>query len=97
MIDKILNTQVTNSMPTITQEKIIHKKDIFNLIKEIPSTPYFADTKCTIILFNNNCFDILPKLPENSIDMIFADPPYFLSNGDFTVHVRQRVSVNKRE
>ena len=27
---------------------------------------------------------ILKKLQENSIDMIFADPPYFLSNDGIT-------------
>lgn len=32
--------------------------------------------------------------PE-SIDMIFADPPYNLSNNGFTVHAGRRVSVNK--
>ncbi|MEX1015067.1 MAG: site-specific DNA-methyltransferase, partial [Candidatus Paceibacterota bacterium] len=31
----------------------------------------------------------------NSIDMIFADPPYNLSNGGFSVHAGKRVSVNK--
>jgi len=38
---------------------------------------------------------LLKNLPENSIDMIFADPPYNLSNGGFTVHAGKRVSVNK--
>ncbi len=34
-------------------------------------------------------------LEANSIDMIFADPPYFLSNWWFTVQSGKRVSVNK--
>ncbi|MEK6727539.1 MAG: hypothetical protein AABY28_02545 [Candidatus Omnitrophota bacterium] len=46
-------------------------------------------------MFHANCFDILPKITENSIDMIFADPPYFLSNGGFTCHAGRKVSVNK--
>jgi len=29
--------------------------------------------------------------------MIFADPPYLLSNGGFTVHAGKMVSVNKGE
>jgi site-specific DNA-methyltransferase (adenine-specific) len=37
----------------------------------------------------------MSKIPENSIDMIFADPQYNLSNGGFTVHAGKRVSVNK--
>jgi len=46
-------------------------------------------------LYHANCLDILDKFPENSIDMVFADPPYLLSNGGFTVHAGKRVSVNK--
>jgi site-specific DNA-methyltransferase (adenine-specific) len=38
---------------------------------------------------------ILSQLPDNSVDMIFADPPYNLSNGGFTVHAGKRVSVHK--
>src|SRR5207248_2199750 len=35
--------------------------------------------------------------PENHFDMIFADPPYHLSNGGFSVHAGRRVSVHKGE
>ena len=46
-------------------------------------------------LYQGNCLDILAEIPENSVDMIFADPPYLLSNGGFTCHAGQMVSVNK--
>jgi site-specific DNA-methyltransferase (adenine-specific) len=46
-------------------------------------------------LYNANCLDVLAELPENFVDMIFADPPYFLSNGGFTVHAGKMVSVDK--
>jgi site-specific DNA-methyltransferase (adenine-specific) len=95
MENEIGKIQVTNNMPIITQEKVTHKKDIFHLFKDLPQKPYFEDTKRNIALFKANCFDILPKLPENSIDMIFADPPYFLSNGGITCHAGKMVSVNK--
>jgi len=45
-------------------------------------------------LFNNDCNDILPCFKE-SIDLIFADPPYFLSNGGNTIKSGKIVSVNK--
>ena len=48
-------------------------------------------------LYLGNCLDVLPKLPECSIDMIFADPPYNLSNGGITCHAGRMVSVNKGE
>lgn len=43
---------------------------------------YFTEENFTLYL--DDCLDILNKIPDNSIDMIFADPPYFLSNGTFT-------------
>ena len=46
-------------------------------------------------LFNSDCVKILDELEENSVDMIFADPPYNLSNGGFTCQAGKRVSVNK--
>ncbi|MBY0533510.1 MAG: site-specific DNA-methyltransferase [Rickettsiaceae bacterium] len=57
--------------------------------------PYFK--KGNFKLYHGNAIDILKKMPENSVDMIFADPPYNLSNGGFTVHAGKMVSVNKGE
>jgi len=39
--------------------------------------------------------DTLNQFPDESIDLIFADPPYNLSNDGFTCHAGKRVSVNK--
>ena len=49
------------------------------------------------ILYNDDCFKRLKKLEQKSIDMIFADPPYFLSSGGVTCHSGKQVSVNKGE
>lgn len=57
--------------------------------------PYYE--KKNFKLYNANCLDVFTELPENSVDMIFADPPYLLSNNGFTVHAGRRVSVNKGE
>ena len=38
---------------------------------------------------------MLDELSAESVDMVFADPPYLLSNDGFTVHAGRRVSVNK--
>lgn len=54
---------------------------------------YFKKTG--IRLFLGDAVKILNQMPEESIDLIFADPPYNLSNGGFTCHAGKRVSVNK--
>jgi len=95
MENQVNNNEPSIAMPIATQERILHKKDIFSLVGDIPQKPYFEDAKHNVILLKGNCFDFLPKIPENSIDMIFADPPYFLSNGGFTCHAGKMVSVNK--
>ena len=59
----------------------------------VADRPYFL--KDNFVLYHGDSLRILAQLPENSVDMIFADPPYNLSNGGFTVHAGRMVSVNK--
>ena len=47
------------------------------------------------MLYNADCIEVLKTLKPNSIDLIFADPPYFLSNGGKSIHSGKVVSVNK--
>ena len=47
------------------------------------------------VIFNNDCLEVLLYIPENSTDMIFADPPYLLSNNGFTCQNGKMASVNK--
>ncbi len=46
-------------------------------------------------LYNADCLEIMSYFPNNYVDMIFADPPYMLSNNGFTCHAGRMVSVNK--
>jgi len=46
-------------------------------------------------LRQGDCLVLLDEMEPESVDMIFADPPYNLSNGGFSVHAGRRVSVNK--
>lgn len=48
-----------------------------------------------IRLFLGDAVEVTDCLPAESIDMVFADPPYGLSNGGFSCHAGRRVSVNK--
>lgn len=47
------------------------------------------------VLIISDIFDALCKIPESTFDMIFADPPYFLSNDGITCQGGKMVSVNK--
>ena len=46
-------------------------------------------------LFIADTFDALDKMIPECADMIFADPPYFLSNDGFSCSGGKKVSVNK--
>ena len=63
------------------------------VLSAIKEKPYFSQGN--FVLYHSDCLKLLAKLPENSIDMIFADPPYNLSNGGFTCQNGRAVSVNK--
>jgi site-specific DNA-methyltransferase (adenine-specific) len=63
--------------------------------KGIKTKPYFESTDKKFKLYLDDCRDFLNNVPEESVDMIFADPPYNLSNGGFTCHAGKMVSVNK--
>jgi site-specific DNA-methyltransferase (adenine-specific) len=59
------------------------------------AAPVFNDEKHHIRLYQGDSLELLALLPESSVDLIFADPPYFLSNGGITCHAGRMVSVNK--
>lgn len=50
-------------------------------------------------LYQTDCFEFMDKLidkyPAGRFDAIFADPPYFLSNGGITCHAGKMVKVDK--
>ena len=47
------------------------------------------------ILLQGDCMKRLLEIEDNSIDAIFADPPYFLSNGGISVQSGRQVCVDK--
>lgn len=52
---------------------------------------YFKDK--SFELFHGDCRSLLSSV--TNVDMVFADPPYFLSNGGLTLNSGKIVSVNK--
>ena len=57
--------------------------------------PVFHDSKHHIKIYQGDCLEILAAIPADCVDLIFADPPYFLSNDGITCHAGKMVSVNK--
>ncbi|MCR4554684.1 MAG: site-specific DNA-methyltransferase [Succinivibrionaceae bacterium] len=49
----------------------------------------------TALLYRTDAFVALENIREQCADLIFADPPYFLSNGGITCKNGRMVSVNK--
>lgn len=58
--------------------------------------PYYRSDDRDFTLLNGDCFELLPQF-NFKFDMVFADPPYFLSNDGITVQSGKIVSVNKGE
>lgn len=57
-------------------------------------TPYYS-VDDAFALYHGDCMDLLPQIPDNSVSTIFADPPYFLSNGGISCQSGQVVCVDK--
>ncbi len=64
-----------------------------------PSKLAYRDDARGIYLYHGDCLEVmdtlLAKHPGGVFDMIFADPPYFLSNGGITCHAGRMVKVDK--
>lgn len=58
------------------------------MIPPLKHTPTFS-------LHHGDCMQIIGQLPDNSVNAIFADPPYFLSNGGISVQSGKQVCVDK--
>ncbi|MFX1418854.1 MAG: DNA-methyltransferase [Promethearchaeota archaeon] len=55
--------------------------------------PYFDEQDFT--LFHGDILEVLKQFEDKKFDLIFADPPYFLSNDGITCKSGKMVSVNK--
>jgi site-specific DNA-methyltransferase (adenine-specific) len=64
----------------------------------LPRLVYHDDAR-RVWLYHGNSLELLDaiaaKYPDGRFDCIFADPPYFLSNGGITCHAGKMVKVDK--
>jgi len=58
--------------------------------------PFFKSNDKSFTLLKGDCVELLNQF-DFKFDMIFADPPYFLSNDGISVQSGKMVSVNKGE
>ncbi len=56
-------------------------------------SPYFEEKN--FILYQGNATELLNQFESNKFDLIYVDPPYFLSNDGITCKSGKMVSVNK--
>lgn len=94
MYDDTLREEIMPRKPK-SQNFIKWKKEVYVTVVEKHPRPFFEDSNHRFCLFKADTIEFLDLLQPKSIDMIFADPPYFLSNGGITCHAGKRVSVNK--
>jgi site-specific DNA-methyltransferase (adenine-specific) len=68
-------------------------------VEGLTSRLALADNKNSVYLFQANCLEMMDRLiakhPNGCFDMIFADPPYFLSNGGISCQNGKMVKVHK--
>ncbi len=83
------STQTGSAFPPIVMKRS----------KYSPNQCVFRDDRNGVWLYQANCMEfldeVLKKYPEGKFDMIFADPPYFLSNGGITCHAGKMTRVDK--
>ncbi len=56
--------------------------------------PFYKSEDRAFTIVHGDCFEVLPQF-EFKFDMIFADPPYFLSNGGISYQAGKVVCVDK--
>lgn len=73
---------------------LYHLVDTKSWATKTPNESIYQSEKRDFVLAHGNCFKLLKEF-DFKFDMIFADPPYFLSNGGISLQSGKVVCVNK--
>ena len=87
------NNGSVNGSQQVSEDIMAHSYK--HIISKIELDPFYSTNDGKATLFKADCLNVMDSIPAGSIHMIFADPPYFLSNGGMSCHAGKRVSVNK--
>ncbi len=55
---------------------------------ELPNKPYYQDD--AVVIYHADCRNILPLIPDKSIDLVLTDPPWDLKAGSPNLHAKQQ-------
>jgi site-specific DNA-methyltransferase (adenine-specific) len=91
MAEYKIEYNVEEQQPDLVMEPLIAYIAESNVHRSIK--PVYKTTETT--LYHDDCLEVMSRFPDSYVDMIFADPPYNLSNGGITCHAGKMVSVNK--
>ena len=56
-----------------------------DIIKAIGIEPYYRDNQKDIVIYCADCRDILPLIPDKSIDLVLTDPPYGIGKMEWDI------------
>jgi len=87
----------TTKTKVSSQKKVVKPRSTKATKKVAKKSPKSGVLKMTKKLICEDVLKALAKIETGTVDFVFADPPYFLSNDGFTVKSGKSVSVNKGE
>ena len=68
----------------------------YSLVSGKSPAPYYSSPDGEVALYHGDSVELLPKIQmPGAVDLLFADPPYFLSNGGTTCKNGVRAKVDK--
>ncbi|MFH1129923.1 MAG: site-specific DNA-methyltransferase [Pseudomonadota bacterium] len=68
---------------------------VASALSKVELPVFFSSDDGRFMLYQEDCVRAMSEMPPESVDLIFADPPYFLSNGGITCKSGRMASVHK--